>query len=68
MISRRYNLFSYYLEDVYDQRRRVLDKHTDEVKQQKLAEGKEYTFLNSLSKNNILAIWHRKVRDLEESN
>lgn len=60
MVARRYNLLSDYLEDYYDKRRKELDEKVSTAQKQKLADGSEYEYLDSLSNRSILTIINRK--------
>lgn len=63
MISRRYNLLDNYLEDSYEKRGKELEKGSSALYSQNLAEGKEYSLLDSLTKNSILHLMQRQLSD-----
>lgn len=63
MISRRYYLLRYHLEDHYDKRRKQLDEHQSSVKRQVLASGEDYSLLDSLSKRSILTMINKKITE-----
>lgn len=61
MISRRYNLLDNYLEDSYEKKGKELEKDSNMLRSQKLAEGKEYSLLDSLTKSSILHLMQRQL-------
>ena len=62
MITRRYNLLNYHLEDMYEKKKKELDNYYDSARKKKLGSSSEYSLLDSLSKHSILSILHKKVR------
>ena len=63
MISRRYNLLDNYLEDSYEKGGKELEKGSNALNSQKLAEGKDYSLLDSLTKSSILHLMQRQLSD-----
>ena len=61
MVSRRYNLHTHYVEDLYEQRDRFLTEQTHCNQRKKLAEEGEYPLISSLANHSILGLLQKRL-------
>lgn len=66
MISRRYHLHTNYLEDIYEQRDRLLNEQAASLQHKQLADSRQYPLLNSLSNHSILGLLAKNVTSLKQ--
>ena len=63
MVARRYGLLTYYLEDHYVKKMKMLEEYETAEKKQRFASHKDYPILEMASKKSILTLLHKDIED-----